>query len=87
MTNYIFSSIKKEAVQKVFKSMIAPHTLTNFESLSKFIELIINYFYLYCRSKFLFALTKQNFSDSLYNKKPPTRKKWGGLVVYFFKDW
>ncbi len=56
--------------------MIAPHTLANFESLSKFIELIINYFYLYCRSKFLFALTKQNFSDSLfaYNFRRLSRK-------------
>ena len=56
--------------------MIAPHTLANFESLPKFIELIINYFYLYCRSKFLFALTKQNFSDSLfaYNFRRLNRK-------------
>ena len=67
--------------------MIAPHTLTNFQSLSKFIKLIINHFYSYCTGDWQIALTKQNFSDSLYNKKPPTRKKWGGLVVYFFKDW
>ena len=54
-----------EAVQKVFKSMIAPHTLANFQSLPKLITLIINHFYSHCRGDWQIALTKQNFSDTL----------------------
>ena len=45
--------------------MIAPHTLSNFQSLTKLIRLIINHFYSHCRSDWQIVLTKQNFSDSL----------------------
>ena len=45
--------------------MIAPHTLSNFQSLTKLIPLIINHFYSHCRSDWQIVLTKQNFSDSL----------------------
>ena len=45
--------------------MIAPHTLSNFQSLKKLIILIINHFYSHCRSDWQIALTKQNFSDTL----------------------
>ena len=45
--------------------MIAPHTLSNFQSLTKLIHLIINHFYSHCRSDWQIVLTKQNFSDSL----------------------
>ena len=50
---------------KSFKSTITPHTLSNFQSLTKLIHLIINYFYSHCRSDWQIVLTKQNFSDSL----------------------
>ena len=56
---------KKGAVRKVLKSMIAPHTLSNFQSLTKLIALIINHFYSHCRGDWQIAFTKQNFSDSL----------------------
>ena len=56
---------KKGAVRKVLKSMIAPHTLSNFQSSTKLIALIINYFYLHCSGDWQIAFTKQNFSDSL----------------------
>ena len=46
--------------------MIAPHTLANFQSLPKLIALIINHFYSCCRGDWQIALTKQNFSDSLF---------------------
>ena len=45
--------------------MITPHTLSNSESLTKLIHLIINHFYSHCRSDWQIVLTKQNFSDSL----------------------
>ena len=45
--------------------MIAPHTLSNFQSLTKLIPLIINHFYSHCRSDWQIVLTKQNFSYSL----------------------
>ena len=44
--------------------LTAPHTLSNFQSLTKLIALIINYFYSHCRGDWQIALTKQNFSDS-----------------------
>ena len=56
---------KKGAVRKVLKSMITPHTLSKFQSLTKLIALIINYFYSHCRGDWQIAFTKQNFSDSL----------------------
>ena len=45
--------------------MIAPHSLSNFENLTKLIALIINHFYSHCRGDWQIAFTKQNFSDSL----------------------
>jgi len=47
--------------------MIAPHTLSNFQSLTKLIPLIINHFYSHCRGDWQIALTKQNFLDSFCN--------------------
>ena len=52
-------------VSYLFFIMIAPHTLSNFQSLTKLIHLIINHFYSHCRSDWQIVLTKQNFSDSL----------------------
>ena len=49
---------------KSFKSTITPHTLSNFQSLTKLITLIINNFWFHCRGEWQFALTKQNFSNS-----------------------
>ena len=46
--------------------MIAPHTLSNFQSLTKLIALIINHFYSHCRGDWQIALTKQNFLDNLF---------------------
>ena len=46
--------------------LTAPHTLSNFQSLTKLITLIINHFYSHCRGDWQIALTKQNFSDSLF---------------------
>ena len=44
--------------------MIAPRTLSNFQSLTKLIALIINHFYSHCRGDWQIALTKQNFSQT-----------------------
>ena len=49
--------------------MIAPHTLANFQSLTKLITLIINRFYSHCRGDWQIALTKPNFSDTLLQNK------------------
>ena len=50
------------------KNTTAPHTLSNSESLTKLIALIINHLYSHCRSDWQIALTKQNFSDNLIKK-------------------
>ena len=53
-------------VSYLFFIMIAPHTLSNFQSLTKLITLIINRFYSHCRGDWQIALTKPNFSDRLF---------------------
>ena len=59
--------VKLSEFDKVFfASLPMPHTLANFQSLTKLIALIINHFYSYCRGDWQIALTKQNFSDSLF---------------------
>ncbi len=50
------------------KNTTAPHTLSNSESLTKLIALIINHFYSHCSGDWQIALTKQNFSDNLIKK-------------------
>ena len=46
--------------------LTAPHTLSNFQSLTKLITLIINHSYAHCRGYCQIALTKLNFSDRLF---------------------
>ena len=59
--------VKLSEFDKVFfASLPMPHTLSNFQSLTKLIALIINHFYSYCRGDWQIALTKQNFSDTLF---------------------
>ena len=59
--------VKLSEFDKVFfASLPMPHTLANFQSLTKLIALIINHFYSYCRGDWQIALTKQNFSDNLF---------------------
>ena len=50
------------------KNTTAPHTLSNFHSLTNFISVILNKFYSHCSGDWQIALTKQNFSGNLIKK-------------------
>ncbi|WP_262897129.1 hypothetical protein [Capnocytophaga bilenii] len=64
----------------------APHTLSNFQSLTKLITLIINRFYSHCRGDWQIALTKQNFSDSHYpSPVPPNLERRINLYTLLLK--
>ena len=64
----------------------APHTLSNSESLTKLITLIINRFYSHCRGDWQIALTKQNFSDSHYSSPvPPNLERRINLYTLLLK--
>ena len=59
--------VKLSEFDKVFfASLPMPHTLSNFQSLTKLITLIINQFYLHRRGDWQIALTKQNFIGNLF---------------------
>ena len=50
------------------KNTTAPHTLSNFQSLTKLIALIINHFYSHCSGDWQIALTKYNPQNEMYQK-------------------
>ncbi|EKY12373.1 hypothetical protein HMPREF9075_00313 [Capnocytophaga sp. oral taxon 332 str. F0381] len=59
--------VKLSEFDKVFfASLPMPHTLANFQSLTKLIALIINHFYLYCRGDWQIALTNKTFRTTSF---------------------
>ena len=78
-----FRTVQKEGNRNVTR---APHTLSNFQSLTKLITLIINRFYSHCRGDWQIALTKQNFSDSHYpSPVPPNLERRINLYTLLLK--
>ena len=78
-----FRTVQKEGNRNVTR---APHTLSNSESLTKLITLIINRFYSHCRGDWQIALTKQNFSDSHYpSPVPPNLERRINLYTLLLK--
>ena len=78
-----FRTVQKEGNRNVTRT---PHTLSNSESLTKLITLIINRFYSHCRGDLPIALTKQNFSDSHYpSPVPPNLERRINLYTLLLK--
>ena len=78
-----FRTVQKEGNRNVTR---APHTLSNSESLTKLITLIINRFYSHCRGDWQIALTEQNFSDSHYSSPvPPNLERRINLYTLLLK--